>query len=250
MLTRLLAFAFSGAGYGLFYGSGWPGLARLVPQGRESQYVGLLQGLSFLPRLVPVAIFQYLAKSNSDLRLAFGHLCIYMIPGIFLLLSVDFDRGGKKAGRLSAYAQSDTLETPANIRKRRKIAGGVGQSSELRRAGFVKLSQNMEECNRINVFPIPDGDTGTNMVISLRPAIIALGAEPKSDLLSTLRTIQAHVTLNAQGNSGTLFSFFFSKLFAAAKAHSDPAELSVKDFASCFKAVSAQMNSAMGDKNQ
>ena len=72
-----------------------------------------------------------------------------------------------------------------------------------------------DTCNKINVFPIPDGDTGTNMVITLRPAIMSLGDTPDVDIAKTSLLVSGQTTLNAQGNSGTIFSFTFSKLAAA-----------------------------------
>ena len=48
---------------------------------------------------------------------------------------------------------------------------------ELCRAGFANLQRNHEHCNKINVFPVPDGDTGTNMVISLRSAVKNINTE-------------------------------------------------------------------------
>ena len=56
---------------------------------------------------------------------------------------------------------------------------------ELFRAGFVQLYAYKDTCNKINVFPIPDGDTGTNMVITLRPAIMSLGDTPDVDIAKT-----------------------------------------------------------------
>ena len=53
---------------------------------------------------------------------------------------------------------------------------------ELIRAGYVHLYYNHDTCNKINVFPIPDGDTGTNMIITLRNAITALGSSPEKDI--------------------------------------------------------------------
>ena len=83
---------------------------------------------------------------------------------------------------------------------------------ELVRAGYVHLYYNHDTCNKINVFPIPDGDTGTNMIITLRNAITALGSSPEKDIKQLVQQIAGLTTLNAQGNSGTIFSFFFQKM--------------------------------------
>ena len=116
---------------------------------------------------------------------------------------------------------------------------------ELVRAGFVQLYNNKDDCNKINVFPVPDGDTGTNMCITLRPAIMGLGDVPDADIQKTSLLISGQTTLNAQGNSGTIFSFTFSKLAEAIGEKASGGTMSVADFASCLGSVSTQMQKAM-----
>lgn len=121
---------------------------------------------------------------------------------------------------------------------------------ELFRAGFVQLYAYKDTCNKINVFPIPDGDTGTNMVITLRPAIMSLGDTPDVDIAKTSLLVSGQTTLNAQGNSGTIFSFTFSKLAAAigekvGEGEEATTDLEVKDFIACLGEVSKLMQKAM-----
>lgn len=113
---------------------------------------------------------------------------------------------------------------------------------ELFRAGFVHLYRNKDQCNKINVFPVPDGDTGTNMVITTRPAVMTIGGSPPKSLKDAAIMISGQTTLNAQGNSGTIFSFTFSKL---ADAIGDKEEASVAEFATYLNSVSEKMMSAM-----
>jgi uncharacterized protein len=116
---------------------------------------------------------------------------------------------------------------------------------ELIRAGFVQLYNNKDACNKINVFPVPDGDTGTNMCITLRPAIMSLGESPDKDIKKTSLLVSGQTTLNAQGNSGTIFSFTFSKLAAAIGKKAAGGKLPLADFVSCLGSVSTQMQKAM-----
>lgn len=115
---------------------------------------------------------------------------------------------------------------------------------ELFRAGFVHLFRNKEDCNKINVFPVPDGDTGTNMVITTRPVLISMGAQPDADVAKTAMLVSGQTTLNAQGNSGTIFSFTFSKLAKAIGQFGKPS-LTIAEFADALASVSEQMTKAM-----
>ena len=50
---------------------------------------------------------------------------------------------------------------------------------ELLWSGCQELMLNMEKINKINVFPIPDSDTGINMVNTMKPAVISIVAYPE-----------------------------------------------------------------------
>eukprot|EP00035_Acanthoeca_spectabilis_P007083 m.132196 g.132196 ORF g.132196 m.132196 type:complete len:297 (+) comp13788_c0_seq2:4130-5020(+) len=132
----------------------------------------------------------------------------------------------------------------ATVKARTELDGQVW--AELIRAGFVCLYHNKELCNKINVFPVPDGDTGTNMVITLRNAVKAIGTDPDSDVVKMMQTIAGQAALNAQGNSGTIFSFTFTKLSAAVAAKSKPS-LAIAELAECLKEVAAGMTEAMSN---
>ena len=118
---------------------------------------------------------------------------------------------------------------------------------ELIRAGYVHLYENHGQCNKINVFPVPDGDTGTNMVITLRPAVAGLGTEPLRNINELMTLVAGQTTLNAQGNSGTIFSFVFSKLnVAIQEINSDAAdEITMEQFSQALAKVGSQMMNAM-----
>ena len=117
---------------------------------------------------------------------------------------------------------------------------------ELIRAGYVHLYYNHDTCNKINVFPIPDGDTGTNMIITLRNAITALGSSPEKDIKQLVQQIAGLTTLNAQGNSGTIFSFFFGKVSTlVSEAKQDDGSLDLRTFATILTKVGEDMYGAM-----
>lgn len=76
-------------------------------------------------------------------------------------------------------------------------------------SGFHRVIGDQEYLNRINVFPVPDGDTGTNMALSLGAALELLH-EPEEPQLGRLLTAIADALLDsARGNSGAIIAQFF-----------------------------------------
>lgn len=73
--------------------------------------------------------------------------------------------------------------------------------------GLAYLQQHEEEVNRLNVFPVPDGDTGTNMALTLGNGIRY--AKSSEDAGAYLRSLSAGMLLGARGNSGVILSQFF-----------------------------------------
>ena len=78
---------------------------------------------------------------------------------------------------------------------------------ELLEAGVKNLDVNRKKLNDLNVFPVPDGDTGTNMVMTLRGgASAAKGLDQLSDVSSKFAQ---NAVFGARGNSGVIISQFF-----------------------------------------
>ena len=76
-------------------------------------------------------------------------------------------------------------------------------------AGAHNLSNNKEYINELNVFPVPDGDTGTNMTLTIMSAASEIEAvvNPTMDLLS--KAISGGSLRGARGNSGVILSQLF-----------------------------------------
>ena len=70
------------------------------------------------------------------------------------------------------------------------------------------VAAGREEINRINVFPVPDGDTGTNFSLTLRAVADALRALGDAPLPETARTMSRAAVLGARGNSGMMLAHF------------------------------------------
>jgi len=65
-----------------------------------------------------------------------------------------------------------------------------------------------EELNRINVFPVPDGDTGTNFAMTLRAAAEGVRSLHHAELPAVAKAMADSCVLGARGNSGMLLSHF------------------------------------------
>ncbi len=70
------------------------------------------------------------------------------------------------------------------------------------------VAAGREEINRINVFPVPDGDTGTNFSLTLRAVADALRSLGDASLPETARIMARAAVLGARGNSGMILAHF------------------------------------------
>jgi uncharacterized protein len=73
-------------------------------------------------------------------------------------------------------------------------------------AAVDDLAARRDEIDDLNVFPIPDGDTGTNLVCTLRSAADAVSEDSSSDAGSILQSMARGAVLGARGNSGVIVS--------------------------------------------
>ena len=73
------------------------------------------------------------------------------------------------------------------------------------------LNKHVKHVNQLNVFPVPDGDTGTNMVTTIHKGISAVG-ESVVDLPSVSKKFARSVGFEARGNSGVIVSQFLKGL--------------------------------------
>ena len=93
--------------------------------------------------------------------------------------------------------------------------------------GAARLRSNADEVNKLNVFPVPDGDTGDNMRMTVESGIAAIENLDSDDLSEVMKVLSHGMLLGARGNSGVILSQFFagiSKGLAGTKK-ADPAIL-------------------------
>ncbi|HEX6488527.1 MAG TPA: DAK2 domain-containing protein [Candidatus Dormibacteraeota bacterium] len=94
------------------------------------------------------------------------------------------------------------------------------------------LAANQEEVNRLNVFPVPDGDTGTNMLLTLQSAVEDVRDSPAKEV-GKVAHIAAHGSLmGARGNSGVILSQIFRGF---AKHVQGQADLNPKELAKALE---------------
>lgn len=73
-------------------------------------------------------------------------------------------------------------------------------------AGLRWLEANQEKVNQLNVFPVPDGDTGTNMFMTLRRAYEEIAAVEDGHVGNVSHAIAQGALMGARGNSGVILS--------------------------------------------
>ncbi|MBE6587384.1 MAG: DAK2 domain-containing protein [Ruminococcaceae bacterium] len=93
-----------------------------------------------------------------------------------------------------------------------KTLDGV-QYARMIRAGTANLRAHAKDINDLNVFPIPDGDTGDNMLMTIVGGADAVGSGSES-LSDTVRKNADGMLLSARGNSGVILSQFFEGIAA------------------------------------
>jgi fatty acid kinase len=95
----------------------------------------------------------------------------------------------------------------------------------LARAALVSLERNRRRIDDLNVYPVPDGDTGTNMTLTVRAAVEQLEATQATDLATLARELTRAALMGARGNSGVIFSQIlrgFAEVIAEANALDSP----------------------------
>lgn len=85
----------------------------------------------------------------------------------------------------------------------------------IRASEYIKLSE--QEINNLNVFPVPDGDTGTNMLLTLNSVAAALETLKTDSLPEVAEAATKAALLGARGNSGVILSQIIKGFFVPVK---------------------------------
>lgn len=109
-------------------------------------------------------------------------------------------------------------------------------------AGAKKVIENQVELNRINVFPVNDGDTGTNLASTIRSVIESL--HPDRSYKITADRIAEATLINARGNSGIIFAQFF---YGLSTETGDLKSVTLKQFAESIQKSVKYVYEAVAD---
>lgn len=113
-------------------------------------------------------------------------------------------------------------------------------------AGSKYLEANKDEINELNVFPVPDGDTGTNMTMTIMSAAKEVAALEDPDMTTLCKAISSGSLRGARGNSGVILSQLFRGFTKVAKTHD---ELTVEILSeACQKSVETAYKAVMKPK--
>ena len=80
------------------------------------------------------------------------------------------------------------------------------QLRKLAKAGLIWLEQNHQYVNSLNVFPVPDGDTGTNMLLTMRSAVARIEEDEEIHVGTVASQLSQGALMGARGNSGVILS--------------------------------------------
>jgi dihydroxyacetone kinase-like predicted kinase len=129
----------------------------------------------------------------------------------------------------------EQLPRPVRLRPRRI---SVFDGQDLKKAvlsGATWLEEHKETINALNVFPVPDGDTGSNMSATLRSAVRNIVNSEETSASVIANKIARDALLGARGNSGVILS---QTLRGLALGLTDKNTFSAPDLADAFQEAS------------
>lgn len=100
-------------------------------------------------------------------------------------------------------------------------------------SGFNNLHNNYPYIDKLNVFPVPDGDTGTNMNLTTANGINEIGDNEFNSIGEVLNTFSRGLIMGARGNSGVIFSQIIKGFYQALRDAELP--LTVEDWKKAFE---------------
>lgn len=83
--------------------------------------------------------------------------------------------------------------------------------------GAINLKNHHQEVDELNVFPVPDGDTGTNMQMTVMSGVREMNNCQSTSIVEVAKILSRGCLMGARGNSGVILSQFFRGLYVAIK---------------------------------
>ena len=140
-------------------------------------------------------------------------------------------------------------EFVSSTKEETKVSSNTIDAATLKRiflSGANNLSNNKEYINELNVFPVPDGDTGTNMTLTIMTAATEVKSVKDVNIANLAKAISSGSLRGARGNSGVILSQLFRGFCKDIK---DRDELYILDLANAFsRAVDTAYKAVMKPK--
>ena len=111
----------------------------------------------------------------------------------------------------------------------------LDRARELARAALQTLEANRRRIDDLNVYPVPDGDTGTNLTLTARAIVESLEASTATDRAAVAKELTRAALMGARGNSGVIFSQI---LRGAAEVLGEEGPLEARRIARAFRGAS------------
>ncbi len=108
---------------------------------------------------------------------------------------------------------------------------------EIFKKGIENVVKDRQQLNDINVFPVADGDTGDNLSLTLLPLYELIDALPAERVDHLTAALSSRMLQSARGNSGVIFSQFFSSFAKAIEGHE---ALLPRQFAAALKRATSE----------
>lgn len=100
--------------------------------------------------------------------------------------------------------------------------------------GAINLKNNHKKVDELNVFPVPDGDTGTNMSMTVMSGVREMNSCESSSIIEIGKVLSRGALMGARGNSGVILSQFFRGIYVGMQGLTHN-ELTVEDFMVCLE---------------
>ncbi len=132
------------------------------------------------------------------------------------------DAEAKKKATAEKNAKAKAQKAPADKKKAEDARKDNGENkgglrflsgllfAKMAKGGAARLRSKAEEVNQLNVFPVPDGDTGDNMRMTIESGVHTLENHESDDISDVADTLSHGMLLGARGNSGVILSQFFA----------------------------------------
>ena len=99
--------------------------------------------------------------------------------------------------------------------------------------GAINLKNQHKEVDALNVFPVPDGDTGTNMQMTMMSGVNEMNNCTSDSVVDLSKSLSRGLLMGARGNSGVILSQFFRGLYVKMK-ELNKSEIDLNDFVKCL----------------